>query len=55
MTQKNRRRKRGKSVKECSPNRKHKHQWRKVGGIYSKEAGLVTRKRCIVPGCGAEK
>jgi len=36
--------------------KKHKHQWRKVGSSYSKKSGLTkTKKRCIVPGCGAEK
>ena len=55
MTQKNRRRKGSKMRKKSQKDKKHKHQWRKVGGTFSKEVGLVTRKRCIVPGCGAEK
>ena len=34
--------------------RKHKHQWRKVGAVYSKDGGLrTTKKRCIV--CGEVK
>ena len=31
----------------------HKHQWRKVGGSYSQETGLIQKKKCLI--CGAEK
>jgi len=34
----------------------HKHQWRFVEATYSAKDGLrKVRKRCVVPGCKAEK
>lgn len=33
--------------------RKHKHKWRKVGGVFQNGKIVSTRKRCI--SCGEEK
>jgi len=36
--------------------KKHKHQWRKCGGTYDSRSGrMITKKKCIVPGCKAIK
>ena len=33
--------------------KKHKHKWRKVGGLFKKGKQIITKKTCII--CGKTK